>query len=70
MAITGWREFPAFVGGRRRAAKAGNCLRGIIGLGSLRTGGCARCCAGGVAIAFLAAALWVMLLIAAWEYLF
>ena len=23
MAITGWREFPALVGGRRRAAKAG-----------------------------------------------
>jgi hypothetical protein len=25
---------------------------------------------GGVAIAFMAAALWIMLLIAAWEYLF
>ena len=30
MAITGWREFPAFVGGRR-AAKAGNRVGGIIG---------------------------------------
>ena len=30
MAITGWREFPAFVGGRR-AAKAGNWMGGIIG---------------------------------------
>ena len=32
MAITGWREFPAFVGGQR-AAKAGNWMGGIIGLG-------------------------------------
>jgi hypothetical protein len=41
-----------------------------MGLGSLRIRACRSTQRGGVAIAFMAAALWVMLLIAAWEYLF
>jgi hypothetical protein len=43
----------------------------VEGVGEAEGGGVTRIKQrGGVAIAFMAAALWIMLLIAAWEYLF
>jgi hypothetical protein len=52
----------------------GSCAKDLQG-GAPTRGGCSCVMTrleqrGGVAIAFMAAALWIMLLIAAWEYLF